>query len=93
MNIREIENIIDHVHDKHPFFKLKKNQAIYNILSAFQDGCTTSLMASILNPIRLKSIVDYMDSLNVCLKWIDEKMIPYYPLGCYKDRSAESEVK
>lgn len=74
MNIREIENIIDHVHDKHPFFKLKKNQAIYNILSAFQDGCTTSLMASILNPIRLKSIVDYMDSLNVCLKWIDEKI-------------------
>ena len=27
------------------------------------------------------------------LKWIDEKMLPYYPLGCYKDRSAESEVK
>ncbi|MDO5014804.1 MAG: thiamine pyrophosphate-dependent enzyme [Clostridia bacterium] len=25
------------------------------------------------------------------LKWIDEKMIPYYPLGVYKDRSAELE--
>jgi 2-oxoglutarate ferredoxin oxidoreductase subunit beta len=25
------------------------------------------------------------------LKWIDEKMIPYYPLGVYKDRSAEKE--
>ena len=27
------------------------------------------------------------------LKWIDEKMIPYYPLGVYKDRSANEEVK
>ena len=25
------------------------------------------------------------------LEWIDEKMIPYYPLGVYKDRSAEKE--
>ena len=25
------------------------------------------------------------------LKWIDEKMIPYYPLGVYKDRSAKKE--
>ena len=25
------------------------------------------------------------------LKWIDEKMLPYYPLGVYKDRSAEKE--
>ena len=25
------------------------------------------------------------------LEWIDEKMIPYYPLGVYKDRSAEAE--
>ena len=27
------------------------------------------------------------------LKWVDEKMIPYYPLGVYKDRSAEVEAK
>ena len=26
------------------------------------------------------------------LAWIDEKMIPYYPLGVYKDRSAEKEA-
>lgn len=26
------------------------------------------------------------------LQWIDEAMIPHYPLGVYKDRSAESEV-
>ena len=25
------------------------------------------------------------------LQWIDEKMIPYYPLGVYKDRSKEEE--
>ena len=25
------------------------------------------------------------------LEWIDEKMIPYYPLGVYKDRSAKEE--
>ena len=25
------------------------------------------------------------------LQWIDEKMIPYYPLGVYKDRSGEEE--
>ena len=27
------------------------------------------------------------------LEWIDEKMIPYYPLGVYKDRSAKEENK
>ena len=27
------------------------------------------------------------------LEWIDEKMLPYYPLGVYKDRSAEEGNK
>ncbi len=27
------------------------------------------------------------------LEWVDEKMIPYYPLGVYKDRSANKEDK
>ncbi len=27
------------------------------------------------------------------LQWVEEKMIPYYPLGTYKDRSAEKEGK
>ena len=27
------------------------------------------------------------------LEWIDEKMIPYYPLGVYKDKTAEEEAK
>jgi len=30
---------------------------------------------------------------NDALKWVDEKMIPYYPLGVYKDKSAEKEEK
>ena len=27
------------------------------------------------------------------LEWIDEKMIPYYPLGVYKDKDAQEESK
>ena len=27
------------------------------------------------------------------LKWVEEKMIPYYPLGVYKDRSAQKEAE
>lgn len=27
------------------------------------------------------------------LEWVDEKMIPYYPLGVYKDRSAAEKAK
>ena len=25
------------------------------------------------------------------LQWVDEKMIPYYPLGVYRDKSAEKK--
>ncbi|MBR5473229.1 MAG: 2-oxoglutarate oxidoreductase [Clostridia bacterium] len=27
------------------------------------------------------------------LKWLQDNMLPYYPLGCYKDRSAKEETK
>ena len=27
------------------------------------------------------------------LKWLEENMLPYYPLGCYKDRTAKEETK
>ena len=27
------------------------------------------------------------------LQWVDEKMIPYYPLGVYKDKSGEVDAK
>ncbi len=30
---------------------------------------------------------------NDALKWVDENMLPYYPLGVYKDKSAEKEEK
>ena len=26
------------------------------------------------------------------LEWIDEKMIPYYPLGVYRDKTKEEEA-
>ncbi len=27
------------------------------------------------------------------LKWLEDNMLPYYPLGCYKDRTAKEETK
>ena len=27
------------------------------------------------------------------LKWVDSDMLPYYPMGVYKDRSAAKEAK
>ncbi len=30
---------------------------------------------------------------NDALKWLEENMLPYYPLGVYKDREAEKEAK
>ena len=27
------------------------------------------------------------------LKWLEDNMLPYYPLGTYKDRSAKEETK
>ena len=30
---------------------------------------------------------------SAALKWVEEKMIPYYPLGVYKDRSADEKTQ
>ena len=30
---------------------------------------------------------------SAALKWVEEKMIPYYPLGVYKDRSADEKAQ
>ena len=27
------------------------------------------------------------------LKWLEENMLPYYPLGVYKDKTAEEDAK
>lgn len=52
--------------------KLHKKQAIYEILSSFEDMCSLVLMGSILNPFALKQVIDQMDALNMALIWINQ---------------------
>ena len=35
--------------------------------------------------------IEYSDIDESFFKWVDEKMIPYYPLGVYKDRSNKED--
>lgn len=72
MNVREIENIIDHVHENHPAFGQTRKQLIYELLSAFEDLCSLNVLGSILNPIALRKIVDQMDALNMALQWTQQ---------------------
>ncbi len=72
MDVRDIEKIIDVAHKKHKIFKMNKVQAMYSILSAFEYACSSTMMASVLNPSALKSITDLMDTLNTALTWINE---------------------
>ncbi len=69
MNIREIEKVIDHVHDNHPAFCQNKNQLMYELLATFEDICSQKLMACMLNPMAVYGIVDQMDALNMALFW------------------------
>lgn len=69
MDVREIENIIDHVHDNHPVFKQEKKQVVFELLSTFEDICSLAVMSSMLNPLALRNIVDQMDALNMALQW------------------------
>lgn len=73
MNIREIETVIDQVHDNHPAFEQNKNQLIYELLTAFEDICSINVMASMLNPAAMHGIVDQMDALNMALNWAIQK--------------------
>lgn len=73
MDIREIENVIDHVHDKHPAFDQNKNQLLYELLTTFEDVCSLTVMASMLNPMSIRGIVDQMDALNTALYWAVRK--------------------
>ena len=57
MNIRDIEIIIDDAHKGHKVFKMSKVQAMYSILSTFEYSCSSIMMASVLNPFALKSMI------------------------------------
>lgn len=63
MNIREIEKIIDEYHKKHVFLSGNKKQLMYELLTTFEDLCASTVMTSMLNPLALKKITDYMDHL------------------------------
>lgn len=72
MDIREIEIIIDHLHENNPLFGLGRDHACMNLLVTFQDLCSLAAMGSVLNPFALSKIRDYMDALNIALKWCDD---------------------
>ena len=65
MDIREIEDIIDHVHENHPVFNQRKNQLMFELLTTFEDICSLKIMASMLNPMAMHEIVDQMDAINI----------------------------
>ena len=71
MDIREIEDIIDHVHENHPVFNQRKNQLMFELLTTFEDICSLKIMASMLNPMAMHEIVDQMDAINMALYWAD----------------------
>jgi len=72
LNIRDIELIIDDAHKGHEIFKINRMQAMYSILSTFEYTCSSSMMASAINPFALKNITNLMDSLNMALTWISK---------------------
>lgn len=76
MDIREIEDIIDNLHKKHPAFSGTKEQMTYELLAAFEDMCSIAVMSSVLNPLALKGITDYMDALNQALYWVEKSELP-----------------
>ena len=73
MDIREIENIIDQEHDGHPVFNVSKEQAIYDLLTSFEEFCSSSVICSMLNPTAIGRITIYMDALNMALQWVEQK--------------------
>lgn len=72
--IREIERIIDNYHIDHPVFKLPREQALFNVLRLFEDGCRLSTIARLEktgNPNEALSFIrEYLDALSVTVKWI-----------------------
>lgn len=76
MDIRDIERIIDNLHKDHPAFSGTKEQVTYELLSAFEDLCSLACMSSMLNPLALRKITDYMDALNQALYWVEKSELP-----------------
>ena len=69
MDIREIEKIIDHMHDNHPVFASAVEQVVYELLSTFQDTCNHISLVGCLNPGAFSLIIEQMDALNTALSW------------------------
>ena len=42
---------------------------------------------------QIKKLKKYFLLEDGTIKWVDDKMIPYYPLGVYKDRTAANANK
>ena len=53
MNIRDIEKVIDHIHEELPIFQKAKKQLIFELIASFEDSCSRIVMSSILNPFAL----------------------------------------
>ena len=75
MDIRDIERIIDTFHENHPAFSGTKQQLIYDLLTTFEDLCTLTIIGSMLNPLSLRRITDYMDALNQALNWVSNSTL------------------
>ena len=75
VNIREIEKIIDAFHENHPVLRGNKQQVIFELLTAFEDLCSLTVISSMLNPFALKKITDHMDALNQALNWVENSSL------------------
>lgn len=89
MEIREIENVIDNLHKKHPAFSGTKEQMTYELLSAFEDLCSLNVMSSMLNPLALRKITEHMDALNQALYWVEKSDLPSASVQIATDISEE----
>ena len=70
--IRGIEKVIDGLHISHPAFYGTKAQVLFELLSAFQNLCSFTLIYSTFNSLALRTITNYMDALNQALHWVEE---------------------
>ena len=62
--VRNIEKVIDSSQQPHPVFCGTKEQVLFDLLSIFEDLCNLARICSMLNPLALRKITDYMDALN-----------------------------